>query len=182
MPAVGCFCNFIKMFQCPLCCRNGFSTHEAVARHMSQPRSGCSTWIEEVIRLKTIIQPSEDDPINVNQESFVHDDYYSASYDDTNIQAAGGLFEEEHVPASHNEFLDLFPGSAEVYEGGYMFLGLFDADENSAHRVHNPYYLFSGRKEWEVASWLLRSGLSMGKINLFLSLEMVSSALAHLPL
>lgn len=182
MPAVGCFCNFIKMFQCPLCCRNGFSTHEAVARHMSQPRSGCSTWIEEVIRLKTIIQPSEDDPINVNQESFVHDDYYSASYDDTNIQAAGGLFEEEHVPASHNEFLDLFPGSAEVYEGGYTFLGLFDADENSAHRVHNPYYLFSGRKEWEVASWLLRSGLSMGKIDLFLSLEMVSSALAHLPL
>ncbi|KAG1898692.1 uncharacterized protein F5891DRAFT_1190468 [Suillus fuscotomentosus] len=122
-----------------------------------------------------IIQPSEDDPINVDQESFVHDDYCSASYDDTNIQATGGLFEEEHVPASRNEFLDLFPGSAEVYEGGYTFLGLFDADENSAHRVHNPYYPFSGRKEWEVASWLLHSGLSMGKIDLFLSLEMIKA-------
>ncbi|KAG1823483.1 uncharacterized protein BJ212DRAFT_1296105 [Suillus subaureus] len=128
------------MFQCPLCCKNGFSTHEAVTRHMSQPRSGCSTWIEDVICLKTIIQPSEDDPINVNQESFVHDDYYSASYDDTNIQAAGGLFEEEHVPASHNKFLNLFLGSAEVYGGGYMFLGL-----------------------------------SMGKIDSFLSLEMIKA-------
>ncbi|KAG1883169.1 hypothetical protein F4604DRAFT_1576475 [Suillus subluteus] len=39
--------------------------------------------------------------------------------------------------------------------------------------MKNPYYLFSGQKEWEVASWLLRSGLSMGKINSFLSLEMI---------
>ncbi|KAG1824394.1 uncharacterized protein BJ212DRAFT_1260894, partial [Suillus subaureus] len=38
-----------------------------------------------------------------------------------------------------------------------------------------PYYPFSGWKEWKVASWLLCSGLSMGKINSFLSLEMVSA-------
>ncbi|KAG1902223.1 uncharacterized protein F5891DRAFT_894998, partial [Suillus fuscotomentosus] len=38
-----------------------------------------------------------------------------------------------------------------------------------------PYYPFSGRKEWEVASWLLHSGLSMGKIDSFLSLEMIKA-------
>ncbi|KAG1798402.1 hypothetical protein EV424DRAFT_1332896 [Suillus variegatus] len=41
------------------------------------------------------------------------------------------------------------------------------------------YYPFSGQKEWEVASWLLCSGLSMAKINSFLSLEMVSFKLFH---
>ncbi|KAG2068952.1 hypothetical protein BDR04DRAFT_1022845, partial [Suillus decipiens] len=38
-------------------------------------------------------------------------------------------------------------------------------------------YPFSGRKEWEVALWLLHSGLSMAKINSFLSLEMIKSLL-----
>ncbi|KAG2128731.1 hypothetical protein DEU56DRAFT_700535, partial [Suillus clintonianus] len=52
-------------------------------------------------------------------------------------------------------------------------------DKNSVHRVNNPYYPFSGWKDWEVASWLLRSGLSMGKIDSFLSLEMVSISLSR---
>ncbi|KAG2361259.1 hypothetical protein BDR07DRAFT_1287681 [Suillus spraguei] len=43
--------------------------------------------------------------------------------------------------------------------------------------MNNPYYPFSGWKDWEVASWLLLSELSMGKIDSFLSLEMVSITL-----
>ncbi|KAG1741933.1 hypothetical protein EDB19DRAFT_1617407, partial [Suillus lakei] len=39
-----------------------------------------------------------------------------------------------------------------------------------------PYYPFSGQKDWEIVSWLLRSGLSMGKIDSFLSLNMVSKS------
>ncbi|KAG1844896.1 hypothetical protein C8R48DRAFT_617664, partial [Suillus tomentosus] len=56
---------------------------------------------------------------------------------------------------------------------GYTFLDLFNSDENSVYRAKNPYYPFSGRKDWEIASWLLRSGLSMGKINSFLSLDII---------
>ncbi|KAG1878545.1 hypothetical protein C8R48DRAFT_585492, partial [Suillus tomentosus] len=37
-------------------------------------------------------------------------------------------------------------------------------------------YPFSGRKDWELGSWLLHSGFSMGKIDSFLSLGMVSSS------
>ncbi|KAG1803416.1 uncharacterized protein BJ212DRAFT_1246796, partial [Suillus subaureus] len=36
-------------------------------------------------------------------------------------------------------------------------------------------YPFSSWKDWEVGLWLLCSGLSMGKIDSFLSLEMVSN-------
>ncbi|KAG2060015.1 hypothetical protein BDR06DRAFT_842001, partial [Suillus hirtellus] len=34
-------------------------------------------------------------------------------------------------------------------------------------------YPFSCKQDWEIASWLLHSGLSMGKIDSFLSLKMV---------
>ncbi|KAG1744411.1 hypothetical protein EDB19DRAFT_1632818 [Suillus lakei] len=47
--------------------------------------------------------------------------------------------------------------------------------------MNNPYYPFSGQKDWEVTSWLLHSGLSMEEIDSFLLLEMVSIALSHLP-
>ncbi|KAG1739730.1 hypothetical protein EDB19DRAFT_1574914, partial [Suillus lakei] len=36
-------------------------------------------------------------------------------------------------------------------------------------------YPFSSWKDWEVGSWLLRSGLSMGKIYSFLSLKMIKT-------
>ncbi|KAG2116154.1 hypothetical protein DEU56DRAFT_713054, partial [Suillus clintonianus] len=39
---------------------------------------------------------------------------------------------------------------------------------------------FSSRRDWQVAAWLLRSGLSMGKIDSFLSLEMVSAYISLL--
>ncbi|KAG2055025.1 hypothetical protein BDR06DRAFT_882882 [Suillus hirtellus] len=39
----------------------------------------------------------------------------------------------------------------------------------------NPYYPFSGQKDWEVGSWLLHSRLSMGKIDGFLSLDMIKT-------
>ncbi|KAG0694389.1 hypothetical protein DFH29DRAFT_761128, partial [Suillus ampliporus] len=42
-------------------------------------------------------------------------------------------------------------------------------------------YLFSGRREWQFASWLLHSGLSIGKIDDFLALEMVSVKFEHHP-
>ncbi|KAG2087116.1 uncharacterized protein F5147DRAFT_748558 [Suillus discolor] len=99
-------------FQCPSCGKGGFKDDVAVARHMSQPRSGCSTWLQDLI-------------------------------------------------CSRSE--------------GYTFLDLFNSDENSKHRATNPYYPFSGQKDWEVGSWLLHSGLSMGKIDSFLSLDMIKT-------
>ncbi|KAG2056816.1 hypothetical protein BDR06DRAFT_848372, partial [Suillus hirtellus] len=43
----------------------------------------------------------------------------------------------------------------------------FDADENSVYRKMNLYYPFSSQQDWQLAAWLLCSGLSMGKINSF---------------
>lgn len=75
---------------------------------------------------------------------------------------------------AHGEVTDYFPNPPLAFEEGYTFLSLFDSDKNSIYRKMNLYYPFSCWREWQVASWLLHSGLSMGKINSFLSLEMVS--------
>ncbi|KAG1842818.1 hypothetical protein C8R48DRAFT_780930 [Suillus tomentosus] len=152
--------------QCPSCGKDGFKTDTAVARHMSQPRSGCNSWLDELIRLRSHLPPGplKDDPMESNEEEDdVHfGDTYNSGWDEIPV--------EEEMPA---EVTDYFPGAAKTYGMGYMFLSLFNTDENSVYRKTNLYYPFSCKQDWEIASWLLRSGLSMGKIDSFLSLEMI---------
>ncbi|KAG1901625.1 uncharacterized protein F5891DRAFT_950385, partial [Suillus fuscotomentosus] len=68
-----------------------------------------------------------------------------------------------------------FPRVSQSYGTGHTFLDLFNSDKNSVHHARNLYYPFSGQKDWKLGSWLLHSGLSMGKIDSFLSLGMVST-------
>lgn len=76
-------------------------------------------------------------------------------------------------PPERSSSTQYFPGAAHTYEGGKTFLDRFDADEFSKHRNSNIYYPFASRGDWELASWLLRSGLSMGAIDSLLSLDLV---------
>ncbi|KAG1843581.1 hypothetical protein DFJ58DRAFT_717758 [Suillus subalutaceus] len=140
---------------CPSCGK-AFKDHTSIAHHMSQPRSGWNTWLEDVINF---ITPSEDH----NMDS-ADDENIDVSYD----PGLGGeeifhYFGEDDITEGtgghevHGEVIDYFPEPPLAYEDGYTFLGLFDADENN----------------WQVTAWLLRSGLSMGNIDSFLSLEMI---------
>ncbi|KAF9052024.1 hypothetical protein BJ165DRAFT_1340242 [Panaeolus papilionaceus] len=58
---------------------------------------------------------------------------------------------------------------------GKTFMALFAEDPLSSARENLPYYPFSTRTEWEVASFLLQSGMSMAKIDQFLKLEMIKA-------
>jgi hypothetical protein len=69
---------------------------------------------------------------------------------------------------------DIFPGAAEIYGKGVTFMDLFDQDQHSEKRKINLFYPFASKQDWEVASWLSKSGLSMAAIDNFLSLELVS--------
>ncbi|KAG1808474.1 hypothetical protein EV424DRAFT_1574242 [Suillus variegatus] len=81
---------------------------------------------------------------------------------------------EEGTPTG-SDFIDWHPKPPQTYGRGYTFLDSFHSDENNTYRTGNHYYPFSGRRDWEVALWLLRSGLSMAKVDSFLSLEMIKS-------
>ncbi|KAG1883389.1 hypothetical protein F4604DRAFT_1677715 [Suillus subluteus] len=79
---------------------------------------------------------------------------------DFNEGGSAGVLIDEEIPLT-GDFIDWFRRASQSYGA-------------AVHRARNLYYPFSGRKDWELASWLLRSGLSMGKIDSFLSLEMLS--------
>ncbi|KAI6003153.1 hypothetical protein EDD15DRAFT_2385610 [Pisolithus albus] len=70
-------------------------------------------------------------------------------------------------------FIEYFPGATQTYKGGSTFINKFDADEFGQQRSSNIYYPFASRGDWELGSWLLHSGLSMGAIDVFLSLDLV---------
>lgn len=64
-----------------------------------------------------------------------------------------------------------------VQKGGETFMDKFDRDQFCEERRQNLYYPFANRDDWEMAYWLLNSGLSMTSINKFLSLRLVSDQL-----
>ncbi|KAG1884144.1 hypothetical protein F4604DRAFT_1919983 [Suillus subluteus] len=162
---------------CPLCGKE-FKDHTSVARHMSQPRSGCNNWLDDLIQLNSNL-PTEDDPMTVDNVSDPHVQapYYEQGEDVNHYDFfsqgedldSGGRIRNENSEA---KVTDHFLESPLAFDQGYTFLSLFDADENSIYRKMNLYYPFSGCREWQLAAWLLHLGLSMEKINSFIALEM----------
>jgi hypothetical protein len=83
------------------------------------------------------------------------------------------LSEQEAVlPSNYSEF---FPGASEVFGKEKTYMDLFDEDEYANARQTNLYYPFASQPEWELASFLLKSGLSRVAIDQFLKLQLVST-------
>ncbi|KAF9050530.1 hypothetical protein BJ165DRAFT_1342609 [Panaeolus papilionaceus] len=56
---------------------------------------------------------------------------------------------------------------------GQTFMDKFDQDTHASKRKINLYYPFSTKAEWELAYFLLQSGLSMSSIDDFLKLDLI---------
>ena len=61
-----------------------------------------------------------------------------------------------------------------VCSHGDGFMGTFYNNTHAEERASNIYFPFQSKGEWEIASFLSSSGLSMKRIDDFLSLSMVS--------
>jgi hypothetical protein len=79
-------------------------------------------------------------------------------------------------PTTQDELcIERYPGPhAVVYEPGETFMDKFDKDTHASKRSINLFYPFKSKKEWELASFLLQSRMSMVEIDRFLGLTMVS--------
>ncbi|KAG1817873.1 hypothetical protein DFJ58DRAFT_888393 [Suillus subalutaceus] len=147
-----------------------FKNDVAVARHMSQPRSGCSTWLQDLACFRPESDDSHmdsDDEPNISMD--MDDgpnipDIESGGFGDWDEMSRGstGGSESQGMPTHNSEVIDSYPDCAQTYGKGYH--------QTPCNESVLP---ISSRKDWEVGSWLLRSGLSMGKIDSFLSLEML---------
>lgn len=85
--------------------------------------------------------------------------------------------EQRNVPTPDTATLENFPGASLSYPGGKTFMDEFFADQHGALRNDNLFYPFASQQDWQIASWLLRSRLSMAAIDAFLALDLVSETL-----
>ena len=80
---------------------------------------------------------------------------------------------------SNSVYCEDFNGAAKEWGFSSMFMRRFDCDAYAHMHQDNLYYPFTSEVDWELAAFLLCSGLSMAMINDFLSLQLVSKYSSH---
>jgi len=63
-----------------------------------------------------------------------------------------------------------------TYGKAATFMDRFNEDQYAPFHTSNKFYPFSSKVEWELASFLLSSDLSMRKIDEFLKLKLVGQS------
>lgn len=152
------------MRHCPNCGK-AFKNSSRVSRHLSQPRSTCHGWINDLVRIQ-----DEIDPLEHHQDE---EPMFTANEDDAMDVDGSYGHGEVAGDALEIEAHDFFEGAGRIYGQGKSFMEVFDSDRFAEVRKDNLFYPFCNRGEWEVGQWLLGSGLSMAAIDKFLSLRMV---------
>ena len=103
------------MPHCPSCGKGGFTSPEAISRHMGQPKSGCSTWFDNLVRIREDLQADGHDdqsPRTVsNDKSAGHLGKYN-QWDD--VEMLDSTWEGDPQSSS----IEYFPGAAKTYSGG----------------------------------------------------------------
>lgn len=148
---------------------------------MNQPFGACYSHFQEVADLAEELQryknrPTHNggdnnmQPMDLGPDMDSDGDAISMEPEHDNLEGEndwsmdGGLFIEE------------YEGAAKEYGTGTTYMDEFDRDQYAGERIKNLYYPFASRNEWELAAFLLRSGLSMASIDSLLSLNLVSIA------
>jgi hypothetical protein len=128
---------------CPNC-GHGFDSTASIMRHLNHLYSSCTHWfISKDQPLPS--QPPMDEGFSTNPC--------------TDIDTRGVSIK--------------YPFAGHVHGHSHSFMESFHTDKFSEEWIKNPYYPFSSRGDWQLASFLSRANLSMKFIDEFLSLELV---------
>lgn len=172
----------LSMARC-LRCSKKFKNDAQVLRHMAQKKSTCNNYALHLVRISRTVN------LHLKEN---HQCALSPSQDFTDLYLDVAMgdnlsnFSRPPTPQSNqqNEIshpysetstapTEVFPGASKIYRKDKSFMDVFDADQHAHHRVENVFYPFASKQDWEIASWLGRSNLSMALINEFLSLKLV---------
>ena len=179
------------MPHCPHCSKK-CKTKTRLLQHMNHPSSKCIHFFNELLRISKVLQQnrslarrqvvshhvesagSKDVEMDGPQPSMSSEDN-----DRSNPSVAGDIpldLPEQPQPCSQlkNYHTEVYPGAAQTYGRGATFMDEFDRDDHATMHEENLYYPWASRQEWELASFLLHSSLSMATIDQFLSLDLVS--------
>ena len=152
--------------QCPSCGKH-FSNDSLVLRHMNNPRTSCESWSKFLESMRGLEQP--------NRSANRHPASNDQTNDSNNYETTGDREDTDDLStATTARYEDTHPNASSVLGSGPGFMDRFDTDPHAEKRVGNIYYPFLSKEEWNLASWLLCSGLSMRAIDDFLALPIVS--------
>jgi hypothetical protein len=152
--------------RCPRC-GTRFGKDADVTNHMNQPWSKCASWMAD---LERILDPVKTNKIN----RYESDTSADLGFMDREVSDNEIDLEETLHTNQETRYVETFPGAGDTYGSGSTFMDGFKSDKYAGHRCQNIYYPFQTKSEWGLASWLLRSSLSMRAIDDFLKLELVS--------
>lgn len=188
--------------RCPRCLKT-FPTECRVWQHMNHPLTTCSQSAENLVAARSILRrrqprrvlgsifedqntPDITPPFqDVHEGEHLFDgDYAGDIMMDGDVErtrmeeACENLSSARHalplnLDREDGKFKEFFPGAARVVDSGTTFMEDFNADIHADKRTDNIFYPFASREEMDFASFLLRSGLSLAKIDELLSLEIV---------
>jgi hypothetical protein len=153
---------------------------------MNQPRSSCVHLdTSDLISIPLPLNTPESQ--NVSLEQGPDDVEMNAADDDDNFSTQGGV-DTQMATDNSGSLSDVtgsmhreeFADAAHDWGAGETFMGKFDLDDFADQRQKNLYYPFASKEDWEMAAFLLRSGMSMALIDDFLKLQLVSTSLFSL--
>lgn len=152
---------------------------------MNQPRSSC-VHLDTSDLISIPLPPNTAESQNVSLEQGL-DDVEMNAVDDGNFSTQGGV-DVQMATDNSGSLSDVtgsmhreeFADAAHDWGAGETFMGKFDLDDFADQRKKNLYYPFASKEDWEMAAFLLRSGMSMALIDDFLKLQLVSTSLFSL--
>ena len=169
---------------CPKC-KKEFTSIRQVTRHLNQPLGFCANLQNDIIgtlhpaTFSTSVDSTDD------LDSHEHSEYGepqdgvidphpppSEAWDEPGMDVDSDSL-PGHYSVSTTSTREYFPEVANAWPGSTTFMADFDQDRYSDERGENLYYPFASRQDWQVALFLLTSGMSMALIDRFLGLELV---------
>jgi len=154
---------------------------------MNQPISSCRIYYEEVLQVNNaLLNNAQLHSVN-NHLPHPTSSHAPQNFDNPPDMDHMSYMDVDIVnPTSHDHsppqpltptfpfFKETHPTASTVYGKGSTFMDIFDKDSHASKRTKQLYYPFASKDEWELASFLLRSHLSMALIDRFLKLKLVS--------
>jgi hypothetical protein len=149
----------------------------AVLAHMNQPLGFCMAYIAKLAASQPPSNRVESQVTSGTEEmEFTWSDARDLFLQETGTTDDCSMAVDDHLPVNQcRPALNVkeFKGAGHMFGMGRTFLDDFNADPYGPEREVNLYYPFASKAEWELASFLLLSGVSMANITSFLSLKLV---------
>lgn len=158
----------VIMPRCPQCARK-CQNQKSLLSHMNQPLGSCHSHTKEIATIANELQ-------HYHGRESLRERNPRDNLNDTLLFPT--LSNNMDVDYDHHEepatfLIEEYEGAGASFGHGTTFMDHFDQDIHASERQHNVYYPFVSKDEWELASFLLGSDLSMADITKFLSLKLV---------